>query len=586
MNRTFPRALLALAALCLLAAPATRAAHKVYESGPELEFAADGQVRVAWTSADSLPPGRVVYGIQMLEDPYREPRFRFATRERGDAPRREHAATLHLARLQRPRVDAAMQGAEGGGIVRGRLELYDDRARKLEYRYFRFAYLREGGDWRRLPCIRSGPWLDRVGPDRAWVSWELDLPAEVRLRHGPVGDESAWREEVIWCPGRSEVEIDGLAPGTAYAYEVLPVDEEGRILPPRRWTFRTAPPVGEWPADGHVRVAFLGDGRGGTAGGLQAVEGTNRKLIRRLLAQAEQAGAELICFGGDLIDGYTADPAQYRDQLAAWLQAAECVGPRLPIYEGMGNHDIVCDDFSGPDEWVGSVYRDRAGEESSERIFAATFVNPENGPPAPTATPDKPFRENVYSFDFGPVHITSINSNYDASSDPARFGGYREGYVPPEQLDWLAADLAAARAAGQREFFVFTHEPAFPCGGHAGDAMYWNGQIAEQLTMRNRFWSILMAYGVRAAGFGDEHNYSLLRVDERLGDEYTTPVWQIVSGGVGAPFYARDRDVPWSRYLSRFSAVQHFCILDFSAAGARLEVYDSFGRLLDEARLD
>jgi hypothetical protein len=578
---------LAMAALLVLGGSPAGAATQIFLDAPTLEFDGGSRITVRWTSQDSLPPGRVAYGIQMLEDPYREPRFRMASREQGDADRRDHEASLRLDWLLSPRVDAAMQGVHRGGVVRARLELYHPRRRKLEYRYFRFAYSVEGETWHRLPCISSGPWLDRVAPDSAWLSWELDLPAELRLRYGPAEiDPADWQERILWCEGHGEVELTGLDPETRYAYTLMPVSEEGRQLPPRRWEFTSAPPVGAWPASGHLRVAFLGDGRGGTAGAVQAVEGTNRKLIRRLLVQAERAGADLICFGGDLIDGYTTSAGHYSDQLAAWKQAAECVGPRLPIYEGMGNHEMLADDFNDPERDLKGAYRDRAGAENSESLFAAAFVCPENGPPPPEGNEAKPFRESVYSFDHGPVHITALNNTYDVSSHPDRIGGYREGWLPQEQIDWLDADLTAARDAGQQAIFVFLHEPAFPCGGHVGDGMYWNGRLPEVLAMRDRFWNVLMKHRVGVTGFGDEHNYSRLRVDTRVDPSYTVPIWQIISGGVGAPFYAKDTEAPWAEDVAAFSAVQHFCIFDYSAAGVEIEVYDSFGRLMDRAQLD
>ena len=582
-------ALCALILITGILAPVTtaEAARHVFLDDPELVFEDEGRVTVRWRSVEPLPPGRLVYGVDMADDPYRDPRFRFSSREKGDEPRDLHEASVRLDRVQHPRVDANLQIDAGGGVVRGRLELFVPASRKLEYRYFRFAYLRDGDSWWRLPCLTSGPWLDRVGPETAWISWSLDLPAEVRLRYGPADvDPELWREEILWCDGHSEQELTGLEPERRYAYTVVVMDDAGRHVTPRRWEFTTAPPVGAWPADGHLRLAFLSDSRGAAAGALQAVEGTNRKMIRRLFVQAERAGADLICFGGDLIDGYTDKPAHYAAQLAAWKKAAECVGPRLPIYEGMGNHEMLADDFSDPERGLTSAYRDRAGAESSETLFAEAFVSPENGPAQPPGEGVQPYGENVYSFDIGPVHVVAMNNTYDVSSHPDRFGGYREGWLPDEELAWLNDDLAAARAAGQQEVFLYAHEPAFPCGGHSGDGMYWGGRLPDVLEMRARFWRILMDHRVRVVGFGDEHNYSRLRVDSRMGPNYTVPVWQIVSGGVGAPFYAQELDLPWADKLSAFSTVQHFCIIDYSAEGVRLEVYDSYGRLLDEDLLD
>ena len=112
------------------------------------------------------------------------------------------------------------------------------------------------------------------------------------------------------------------------------------------------------------------------------------------------------------------------------------------------------------------------------------------------------------------------------------------------QLTWLRDDLMSARARGIEHLFVLGHEPGFPCGGHAGDAMYWNGKIPAVNAMRTRFWTILGEAEVVAYLCGDEHNYSRLRVDKDLVPGMARPVWQIVSGGAGAPFHVQDASVP------------------------------------------
>jgi len=57
-------------------------------------------------------------------------------------------------------------------------------------------------------------------------------------------------------------------------------------------------------------------------------------------------------------------------------------------------------------------------------------------------------RQLSYSFDFKGSHFVIINT------DPAG----NDSHAP---VNWLAADLAAARARGARHFFVFGHKPAY-----------------------------------------------------------------------------------------------------------------------------
>jgi hypothetical protein len=564
-------------------------ARYIFSAEPEFTFLGDGRVKVTWESSEPMPPGRVVYGTVQSDDPFRIPRFRFSSREKGDELRTDHEVVIEPRRLCYPLADAASHRLAGGGVVVIRLELYRPGSRKLYLRYHRFAYRFDPPDQgeiicRPLPCVVTGPWIDRVGPGGAWISWDLDLPTGVELSWRSTDGEGdhPWFSRTLPAATRFEEELTGLRPDSDHEYRIRLLHGYDGGPVGRSWKFRTAPEPGQWPAGGVVRVAFLSDSRGARAGLEQGVCGVNRKVLRDLLVQAELAGADLICFGGDLIDGYTDNPAHYRQQLGSWLEAAECVGARIPIYEGMGNHEMLADDFSGG-KGLTRAYRDKAGPENSESVFAEAFVNPLNGPPCKPGEPT--MLENVYSFDRGPVHIVVLNNDYFVSSHPDSFGGLREGWLPDSQLDWLKTDLAAARERGQREIFLFAHEPAFPNGGHSWDGMYWGGVIPEVLDMRQRFWDILMDYRVRVVGFGDEHNYSRLRIDSRLGDQYREPVWQLVSGGAGAPYYAQEKDLPWSHLVSSFSVLQHFCLLEFRAEGVILEVYDSWGRLIEQTEL-
>lgn len=567
----------------LIALPAQAA---FFAEEPKLSL--DGEeVVLSWTTERPTPPARASFGVEVPEDPYRTPRWRFSAREKGDSLRTRHELRRHIGWWEHPNHDVA-GFAEGGGIVLARVEAWDPRYKALRYRELRLAYVRVDELPVELPSISRGPWIDRVGPEEAWLSWTLDRPAKVVVEYGSTTRRMAWKRIEVDSALRAEIRLDGLRPEEEFGYRVIP---EGREHALRSWTFTTPPPRGDWPVDGVVTFAFLSDSRAGAGGGIEAVDGTNRDMIRALLGQAHLAGSEFICFGGDLVDGYTDDPARYRTELESWKKAAECVGAEVPIYEGMGNHEMLAD-FMPVDEGHRGMppFRDKEGPLNSETLFAEAFVNPVNGPAAPVDGMGKkfipPFEENVYSFDWGPVHIVALNNTYDVASHPEDLGGYREGAIPDEQLDWLDADLAAARERGAAEIFVFAHEPAFPCGGHAGDGMWWHGKRPEMLEIRERFWNILQKHGVRAAMFGDEHNYSALRVDSRVGEEYYQPVWHIVSGGVGAPYYAKDATVPWAEHVNAFSPIQHFCRIEVRPEGVTLSAIDAHGRVIDSRPLD
>jgi len=572
--------------LLILLALTASASADFFAEEPALTL--DGEDAVlSWSTGEPTPPARASFGIEMPDDPFRSPRWRSSVSEKGDSLRRRHELRRGLGWWEYPSLDAAGL-SKTGGLVLARVEAWDRDRRTLRYRELRMAYRREEGVALRVPCVALGPWIDRVGPRDAWLSWTLDRPAPVKVEFGPKGLPSAWRSVEVEPAIHAEIRLDALDPDSEFGYRVVP---SGREASARKWSFRTPPEAGAWPSTGSLSFAFMSDGRAGAGGGIEAVGGSNRRMIRSLLSVAEVSGVDFICFGGDLIDGYVDDPAAFRRETAAWKKAAECVGPRLPIYESMGNHEILADFLprKNPGDRM-PPYRDKRGPENSESLFAEAFVNPENGPRPPARAPGggvaPPFRENVYSFDWGPVHVAALNNDYDVASDPEELGGYREGVFPREELDWLDRDLQAARSRGQAELFVIAHEPAFPCGGHAGDGMWWKGLLPEVLEARARFWNLLQKHGVRAAMFGDEHNYSALRVDERLGAQYRRPVWHIVSGGVGAPYYAKDESLPWAEYVNAFSTIQHFCRFEISREGVVLSVLDSRGRVIDRRPLD
>ena len=223
---------------------------------------------------------------------------------------------------------------------------------------------------------------------------------------------------------------------------------------------------------------------------------------------------------------------------------------------------------------------------SAEDVFAEQFVNPPGAPAAPVGAP--PYNENTYSVDIGTAHLSIVNSNYRYRSHPgnpdhpAGPEGNREGWLDDTTLDWLDADLAKARKAGQKHLFVFTHEPGFPNGGHVHDGLYWKGEVPAVLRQRAKLYAILGRNAVTAIVHGDEHNYSRLLVDAAtLDGPLERPVWHLVSGGAGAPYYAQDHSVPWSQRVRVFDARQHYLRFIIDGDDCVIEAVSREGGLID-----
>jgi 3',5'-cyclic AMP phosphodiesterase CpdA len=571
------------------------------------------------------PAAVVRYGPLIRQRSVAEPVYRKIAYERasGDTLIRRHKVLVDVSGLESGLYDTGLV-AGGGGVVAYRVEVFDPDWQASLFHDRRFRYAREGppreGAYRVAETMVLGPFVDLVGPRSFVVSWETDVPAPgaVIVADSTYGDGVA--------RATHEVLVDGLEPRTRYEYRVRYGADEAET---GRYTVRTAPEQGE----GGFRFAFASDSRGGAGGGDQAVEGVNHAALRAVFGGVSREGCDLMVFAGDLVDGYTSSADYFRCQIESWKRAAGGVAFSIPIYEGMGNHEQMGDYFEVPDpEHEGKriiLFRDRRGEESAEHVFADAFVNPRGsaygfGPPPAESRecrsgyPTGPsYSENVYSVNYGNTHFVSLNTNYwftgvQAGRATARYpsdrdgtalaldilSGNREGYVLPNQLEWLKRDLdAAERDANVDWVFIFTHEPAFPNGGHLYDAMFWgdagkgdrgglNGAtvpLGDVIDMRNRFWRIVSGHEkVVAVLFGDEHNYSRTLIDSEVVPSFERPVWQIVSGGAGAPFYVQDTSVPWTSKVRAFAPVSHYCVFGVEEDGVSLSVRATSGALVDE----
>jgi len=593
--------------------------------GPTLTGFEGPKAIIELTTSVPTPPVVVRYGPYFEAGGVEEPAFRKVAVERAGGDEEtwtHHRVAVDFSRLESPLYDETFI-PEGGGVVACRIEVLDPEysaVRTLERRY---RYTRSGppktGEYRRAETLTLGPFVDLVEPHSFVISWETDGPAPGAVIVG---------EELYAAPEpatRHEIEVPDREPETKYEYRVRYGTDEAET---RAYRATTAPPPG---ASG-FRFGFASDSRAGAGGGEHAIEGVNHACFTDVLHGAVANSIDLLLFGGDLVDGYTSSSDVHERQLDSWKRAASQVGFSLPIYQGVGNHEQVGDYFEVPDpENEGSriiMFRDRDDPASAESIFSRSFTNPRGscygfgvGPETRTASgkivtgPD--YGETVYSFNYGNCHFVSVNSNYWFTGiqmgDRARrypsdkdgtavalevLGGNREGYLLPNQLGWLAEDLKFAQADEDIDWiFLFTHEPAFPNGGHLWDAMFWGDAgkghegglndpsvpLGDVVDMRNRFWQLLARHDkVVAFLCGDEHNYSRTIVDAEVDPSFTRPVWHIVSGGAGAPFYVQDTSVPWSDKVEAFFPVNHYCTFDVGDDRVSLTVYSTAGVIIDE----
>jgi hypothetical protein len=267
-------------------------------------------------------------------------------------------------------------------------------------------------------------------------------------------------------------DVDGLQPSTAYSYTL---QMNGADLTSGTDRFVTAPA----PGTGTTRFIAFGD---------SGIGSPEQYALARLMAADH---FDFMMHLGDIVYGSSATtgPATHTGYQQWFFDVYRDILRGKPVFPTIGNHDDAIGN--------GRAYRD-------------VFVLPEDG--ATATYPDH--AERFYSFDYGPVHFVSLDTE-TAFLDTAR----RQA-----QIAWLQADLAATA----REWkVVFFHRPPYSTGFEHG----------SDLTIRSVFAPILEQNGVQLVLNGHDHDYERTLPMKTSSDPSARPVTYIVSGGGGAALY-------------------------------------------------
>ncbi|MFH1735107.1 MAG: metallophosphoesterase, partial [bacterium] len=516
---------------------------------PLVQIAPDGRLIVTVETKETCHGGEAFFGVIPDAAELPIPFYRWSAKLESLQPN-QLEFSFDLKELTGKRVDINLIKDVKWQNIPYRLSLFGDELHTFD-RNFGFV-IDDAGNYFRIPAIEEGPFVDIVTPTSAVLSWDFDHAVRGALT---ITEQAAIPFSIQ--DTHHEIIVSDLQPNHEYSYHISWETSYGS-LKTRTYHFRTAPASG---SDKAFRFAVFSDTRATIGQGDRSTEHVNTLALRQLTGIAYHQNADFIIIAGDLVSGYISDPAEIALQFRAFKRVAGAVGAYIPIYEGLGNHDLPC-------RFIGKKMEDgfipRLGKEAGESVFAAHFVNPENGP-EPALPDHSPYKENVYSFDWGSAHLVSLNNDYMKKSSNAGTEdkiGYRNGWITAEQLDWLVKDLRDARDRGLKQLFVYLHEPAFPNGGHVKDSMWWDGKIPEMVTMRNCFWKILSDHNVCAVFCGHEHNFSLTLIDDSIAPSFTNPVWQVVTGGGGAPFYSQNSETPWAHNVEYFYPLTHLCLVD------------------------
>lgn len=556
------------------------------------------EARIEFTTEIPTRAATIYYGVYDPDALLPWPRFCAYEKEDLKDKNTKHVININLGQLKKENVDIANLSKKSGGVIVYRLEIYSPGTRNQEIPAARFYDFRfEFYKGKRVPTVIEGPFIDLVTPTSAVISWDTDKPAIGKVNVENAGPFKTSPEKAT----HFEIPLKNLKPGTTYTYSVQ-LSNGTAATSTRKYYFRT-------PALNAKKFNFavIGDSREGLGGGEYQFNGVNATVLRGITTNAFNRGAEFIIHTGDLINGYSSDPLDFKMQLESYKDVIENVGHYIPMYEMMGNHEVVMRWYKNdvPSPIYGDMLMmDKQGDESAEVIFGKEFVNPANGPlpdnkaaNVPAGKSKPPYKENVYFFDYGNCRFVTLNSNYWFCGLPEKYGGNLEGYIMDDQMEWLLDVFKKTKQDDSIEhLFIYTQEPLFPVGFQSKTGMWYSGGSPQKnsgydrtyiVKRRDEIWRAFIDTGKAVLGqFGDEHNYSrTLITKDHEGRAFKQPVWQIISGGAGAPFANRERGLPWDEGVKKTSAQYHYTFFIVEGPKVTLETYNIDGILIDSVEL-
>ncbi|MCD6570771.1 MAG: purple acid phosphatase [Deltaproteobacteria bacterium] len=321
-----------------------------------------------------------------------------------------------------------------------------------------------------------------------------------------------------------EVTIRGLEPSTRYYYRCG--DQEGG------WSGVDVFDTGVYP-DQDFSFVVLGDSR--------SHDKEKRQVVEAIMAEDPLYLTPLfLLHSGDLIND-----GDHQEQWDQWFDTMDDLIRHSPLMPCLGNHEVILAGQLGLG--LAPYYYEQ---------FALPGI------------------ERWYSFDYGCVHFTILNSE-------ERLFNLLPG---TPQLNWLIEDLE--KADGDPDILwkiVMFHRPPYSTGPHGDD------------TIIQRHWCpIFDEYHVDVAFNGHDHLYQRTypiydgKVTDTSESSYDNPTGTvyIVSAGAGAPLYQPDpNNFEKSKHLlANYEVDYHFCKVEVlpEEKTLHMEAKDRNGNPFDE----
>ncbi len=374
----------------------------------------------------------------------------------------------------------------------------------------------------------ASPYIGETTPTSVVVAWATDSAGASEVHYST---DTSYSQTATATSFSSDgkywhsATITGLTADTVYHYRVFTGGVD--LTPWSDVTFTTAPPA----TATQVTFAALGDDRPPSlsANPTQAALDVAYQMTQQNFDFVVHAGD--IVYRGGVCSGSNSGWNQY---LRDYFDVYEATIKQTPLYPVVGTHELG----SGSNVCGYQAYTD-------------VYYLPENAPSGDV--------ERYYSFDWGNVHVISLNTeqNYDAGS---------------AQYNWLESDL---QNTDRRWIVVAFHNPPYSSGPHGNDT-----NVQAQLV------PLFEQYGVDVVLNGHDHDYE--RTCPIKNNACTTidngGVVYIVTGGAGSPLYNRANPNAW--FTANYSKSYHFMLLSVNDCQMDIQAIDDSGNQIDSYQID
>lgn len=307
-----------------------------------------------------------------------------------------------------------------------------------------------------------------------------------------------------------EVLVTGLTPQTLYYYSV-----GGAATAPATQLFTTSPIPGDLPQDGNTRIWLIGDSGTGGDDERDDHEGEAAQVLAGMqtFAAADGENVDVFLMLGD--NAYTSG-TDFNYQQAVFETYPELL-MQTSVWPTIGNHEMgLFGVSSDPDP---QKYFEFPGDELSRMPYLGIFSLPADGQAGGVASGT----EQYYSFDYGNVHIVSLDSQLSARDDAQR----------ATMRSWVIDDLSSNNA--DWTVVIFHHPPYSKGANHDSDTTELRGLIdLPQRLMREEFVGVFDTYGVDVVYGGHSHSYErsfYLRGHTGTSDTFTPAAHAELVGG-------------------------------------------------------